>query len=157
MGNKIIVTVEGVPVGLNDKNQLTFTAKMAIDDDGQKNPDKDPDHQNDTNLHWQGKPLDATIDKYIVLPIFLFKLFAPIGLGSMCFLRNTRNGKTTYAVVGDKGPNKKIGEASPPVAEALGLDGNSLHGGTDAHEIEYTVELGVPALVDGKQFELQPS
>lgn len=153
----ILATLQDCPIGLNKDNHLTFTAKMAVDDDGLVNNDKDPDHQSDTNLHYEDKPLNSLVDKYIVLPMFLFAKFKPIGLGSLVHVRNTVNGKTSDAVVGDKGPNNKIGEGSQALASALGLDPNSLHGGTDAHDIEYDVVLGVAANVDGRQYTLTPS
>lgn len=159
MNYKIIATIEGWGIGVSTdgSNIMTFTAKAAIDNDGTEDRDHDPDHQNDTNLHFEGKPLDAYKDKFIVLPMKIFKMVKPILLGSHCHVTNMRNGKESAAVIGDKGPNNKLGEISPALAEALGLDPNARHGGTDAAIIQYEVQMGVAANVDGKQYELQPS
>ncbi len=56
------------------------------------------------------------------------------------------NGKITYAVFGDTGPNDIIGEASYATAASLGIDSNPETGGTDG-PVYYVVFTGATGRV----------
>lgn len=135
---------------------VEFTADMDVDCDGSGgNPFSDPYFQPDTRYHHNGLPLHAETVPYVVVPPVVLSRTKGKVLGSACEVTNLKNGKSTVAVVGDSGPSKKIGEGSPALCEALGLDPNPNHGGTSDFNIKYRIYVGTPALVNGIQYQLQ--
>ena len=139
-----------------DDSSVDYMAKAAVDTDGSGPLHGDPDAQADTSLHWMGNPLNADLDKYIVVPPAIITGVKGIVLGCQAFLTNTKNGLTTKAVVGDIGPHKKLGEISVATAKALGINPSPTKGGEDAHVVRYVLNPGIPALVDGKLYQLSP-
>lgn len=154
--SKVIGTWEGEDVTLHADGSITFRAKFAVDTDGCGPMHGDPDGQDDTSLHYQGKPLNADIDKYIVLPPGIITAVPGIVLGCKAHVLNTRTDMDSDAVVGDVGPHKRIGEGSVALANTLGIDPSPVSGGEEDHVCEYTVQPGVVAYVDGTLYELQP-
>jgi len=153
---RTIATIEGQNVVELNDGTVTYTSKAAIDSDGAGLSHGDPYWQNDTSLHdVDGHPLNADLDKYIVVPPIIPKSVVGIVLGCQAFVTNTINGLDTAAVVGDIGPRKKLGEISIACAKALGINRSPIVGGGDAHVIHYSIKPGVPALVDGKAYDLQ--
>jgi hypothetical protein len=116
-----------------------WKSDMDIDCDGVRVPgvcDENTDccFQNDTFCHAsRGGPLNAATLPYVVVPstssIWNYTNYH-IGCGSVVAV--IYNGKVTYAVVGDTGPNKIIGEGSYALAASLGIDRNPSTGGTDS-------------------------
>lgn len=158
MKTEIIATIQGCPITLitaDDGSEVVeFTADADIDCDGLGgNPFRDPYFQADTKLHNEGKALYAERENYVVVPPVVVEKTKGIVFGSRVTCLNESNGKKAVGVVGDEGPRSKIGELSVAFAEALGLDGNPNHGGTDRKIIQYRIEVGVPA--DG--YSLQKS
>jgi hypothetical protein len=131
---------------------LEWTAKMAVDTDGSGPLHGDPDAQKDTSLHVNGKPLNADVDRYIVVPPAIIQVVEGIVLGCHAVVTNTLNNKTTDAVVGDVGPAKKLGEASVATAAAVGVDPSPTRGGIEAHVIRYRIYPGMAA----RGYRLQP-
>ncbi|MBW8794874.1 MAG: glycoside hydrolase family 75 protein [Streptomyces sp.] len=121
------------------KNGAVFwKADMDIDCDGQRttncNEDRDPWYQDDTAFHQSdGKPLKAESLPYIVVPssssIWNYSSAGIKGGGVVAVIYNN---KVEYAVVGDTGPTKIIGEASYATAKALGIDPDPATGGADS-------------------------
>ncbi|MFF7467920.1 glycoside hydrolase family 75 protein [Streptomyces sp. NPDC008092] len=121
------------------KNGAVFwKADMDIDCDGQRttncNEDRDPWYQDDTAFHQSdGKPLKAESLPYIVVPssssIWNYSGAGIKGGGVVAVIYNN---KVEYAVVGDTGPTKIIGEASYATAKALGIDPDPATGGADS-------------------------
>ncbi|MEU6592489.1 glycoside hydrolase family 75 protein [Streptomyces sp. NPDC046881] len=121
------------------KNGAVFwKADMDIDCDGQRttncNEDRDPWYQDDTAFHQSdGKPLKAETLPYVVVPstssIWNYSSAGIKGGGVVAVIYNN---KVEYAVVGDTGPTKIIGEASYATAKALGIDPDPATGGTDS-------------------------
>jgi hypothetical protein len=74
-----------------------------------------------------------------------------------CKARASYRGRSVDCVVADIGPRRKIGELSPSAAQAIGLDPNPNHGGTDAHEVTYEIWPSIPATVNGTTYKLQPA
>lgn len=140
---------------LTEHGQVHFVADADIDDDGSGPSHGDPDHQGDTTLHLDGEPLNADVDLYIVVPPVIPTSVQGRVLGSQCVVTNRRNGKSSAAVVGDIGPKSKDGEISIALAKALGIDPNPNTGGEDSAVIEYLINPGVPAVVNGKAYALQ--
>lgn len=154
---RIIAVIESEQITeLNDES-VTYRAKLAVDTDGSGPLHGDPCAQKDTSLHLNGKPLNADIDKYIVVPPAIIHGVKGIVLGCQVHALNLKNGMQTDAVVGDIGPHKKLGEGSVAFAKALGVDPSPTSGGTEEHIIHYVLEPGRAATVDGKQYVLQPS
>ncbi|MFF1921870.1 glycoside hydrolase family 75 protein [Streptomyces sp. NPDC058221] len=121
------------------KNGAVFwKADMDIDCDGQVttacNEDTDPWFQDDTAFHTSGdKPLSAEKLPYVVVPsssgIWDYSGAGIKGGGVVAVIHGDR---VEYAVVGDTGPDKIIGEASYATAEALGIDPDPKTGGTES-------------------------
>ncbi|MDX2545640.1 glycoside hydrolase family 75 protein [Streptomyces sp. WI04-05B] len=121
------------------KNGAVFwKADMDVDCDGQRtskcNEDTDPWYQDDTAFHQSnGKPLKADSLPYVVVPsssgIWNYSGAGIKGGGVVAVIYNN---KVEYAVVGDTGPTKIIGEASYATAQALGIDPDPETGGTDS-------------------------
>jgi hypothetical protein len=121
------------------KNGAVFwKADMDIDCDGQVtgkcNGDTDPWFQDDTAFHQSdGKPLRADTLPYVVVPsassIWKYSGSGIKGGGVVAVIYNN---KVEYAVVGDTGPTKIIGEASYATANALGIDPDPETGGADS-------------------------
>lgn len=153
---RIIATIEGEPIIEDDDEKVSYRAKAAIDCDGAGSSHGDPYYQPDTSLHLNDLPLNADVDKYIVVPPGIINGVKGVVLGCLAHVRNSRNDRDTFAVVGDIGPHKKLGEISCACAAAIGLDPSPTHGGTDSHVIEYTIWPGRAAEVDGKRYDLQP-
>lgn len=154
---KIIGTIESEQIMEMDDGSVTYRAKAAVDTDGSGPLHGDPDAQADTSLHWQGKPLNADVDKYIVVPPAIISGVKGVVLGCQAFATNITNGRSTEAVVGDIGPHRKLGEVSVACAVALGIDPSPTRGGVDDHIIHYNLIPGKAANVDGKQYVLKPS
>jgi hypothetical protein len=155
--SRIIDTIEGEAITLDDDGKIHYRAKAAIDADGIGPSHGDPDKQNDTSLHHNGQPLNADVDQYIVVPPAIIAGVKPIVLGSQAHVTNTGNGKTCAAVVGDVGPHRKLGEISVACAKALGIPSSPVSGGVDEHVIKYVIEPGVPAVVNDVTYQLQSS
>jgi hypothetical protein len=122
-----------------DANGAVFwKADMDIDCDGQVtsacNSGTDPWFQDDTAFHQSdGKPLSAASLPYVVVPstsgIWNYKNSGIKGGGVVAVIYNN---KVEYAVVGDTGPTKILGEASYATAKALGIDPDPATGGADS-------------------------
>ena len=153
--SKIIATIEGEDIVLEDDGKVRYKAKAAIDADGSGPSHGDPDKQDDTSLHHNGQPLNADVDQYIVVPPAIISGVKPIVLGSQAHV--TFGGKTVPAVVGDIGPHRKLGEISVACARALSIPSSPVSGGVDEHVVEYVIEPGVAADVNGVNYQLQPS
>lgn len=153
---KILDTIEGCQIVFTDNQEIVFTAKAAIDTDGSGPLHGDPDAQRDTSLHHKGKPLNADVDQYIVLPPQIIAGVPGIVLGCQVYVENQSNHRAADAVVGDIGPHPKIGEISVALARALGVNPSPVSGGEDRHVIRYCVNPGVPAVVGDTEYELQP-
>lgn len=151
---RLIANIDGEDILEDADGMVYFIAKAAVDTDGVGPLHGDPCAQKETSL----KPnLNADLDRYIVVPPAIIHGVKGVVLGCRAHVLNTVNGKETEAVVGDIGPRKKLGEVSVATAEALGLDPSPNHGGTDDHIIQYRIYPGVPAIVEGKIYDLQRS
>ncbi|MCM2303913.1 MAG: glycoside hydrolase family 75 protein, partial [Elusimicrobia bacterium] len=115
-----------------------FTAKMAIDGDGPGGGhDGDATYQKETALKSNGVSLDARKVPFIVIPGDFSKAHKDVGLGD--FAAVTYGGKTYYAIVGDVGPRGVLGEGSPALAQAVGIDPNPKSGGIQSASVRYWI------------------
>ncbi|MGP8300018.1 glycoside hydrolase family 75 protein [Streptomyces inhibens] len=121
------------------KNGAVFwKADMDIDCDGQTtskcNADTDPWYQDDTAFpQSNGQPLNAEKLPYVVVPSSSgIWNYASAGIKGGGVVAVIYNNKVEYAVVGDTGPDKIIGEASYATAKGLGIDPDPENGGVDS-------------------------
>jgi hypothetical protein len=119
------------------KNGAVFwKADMDIDCDGQRtarcNENTDPWFQDDTAFHQSdGKPLRSDTLPYVVVPaVSGIWSYSGAGIKGGGVAAVIYGDKVQYAVVGDTGPTKAIGEASYATAMALGIDPDPETGGT---------------------------
>ncbi len=151
---RTIATIEGESIVEHDDGSVCFTAKAAIDSDGVGPHHGDKTAQDETTY----KPdLNADVDRYIVVPPAIRNGVEGVVMGCLALVVDTRTGKHTAAVVGDIGPRKKLGEISCATASAIGLNPSPVSGGTDSHVIKYVLFPGIPAVVEGKTYHLQPA
>ena len=155
---KIISIIENCPLNLDtEDNILSYLACGRIDTDGTGLSHGDKWHLKETSLKLDGKSLNADEDPFIVIPGKIVKGVKPVVLGSKVILINTKNNRSAAGVVGDIGPDNRLGEMARCLAIKLGVDPDPNTGGEDSHVIQYHIFLGVPANVNGKQYKLQPS
>lgn len=155
--SRLIAVIEGCEIWEEPNGRVWWISDMDIDCDGSGgNPDHDPYFQPDTSLHHNGKALDAYKEKYGVVPPAVVNGVKGVVLGAQMKITYLRTMKGVPAVCGDTGPTKKLGEASPAVASAIGINPNPNHGGEDGKFVLYEIWPGVPAMVDGIRYELQP-
>lgn len=109
---------------------VIMSGKMDIDDDGRGPSLGDPDYQNDTSLHQNGQPLDATQQLYVVSPPEIVENTIGDVVGCLCIV--TYNGLSAICVVGDRGPRGKGGEASVKTAQVLGIPSSPINGGVSS-------------------------
>ncbi|MFF4794356.1 glycoside hydrolase family 75 protein [Streptomyces sp. NPDC001276] len=121
------------------KNGAVFwKADMDIDCDGQRtthcNENIDPWFQNDTAFHQSnGRPLKSESLPYVVVPsASSIWNYAEAGIRGGSVVAVIHADKVEYAVVGDTGPSKIIGEASYATAKALGINPDPVTGGVNS-------------------------
>lgn len=155
-----LATIESEAVWLHDDGSFTFRAKAAIDGDGAGGNvwnEPIPPWQGDTSLHRNGQALNPNTECFIVLPPKIIGAVVPVVLGCKVRVWNLMNGIKQSAVVGDVGPQDKLGEISVELARRLEIPESPISGGVDDHIVFYRVWPGVPAVVDGITYPLQAS
>lgn len=90
---------------------------------------------------------------FCVIPPTLRNSVKPKFLGCHAQMENLQTGEVTNAVMGDIGPNGKLGEASMMAQERMGYKQNP-KSGISKRIIRYTLFPGVPAIVDGVKYRL---
>jgi hypothetical protein len=154
-GFKSTVWQTTLPSGLI---RVFFIADFDVDVDGiGGNPEHDKSFQPDTTLHHNGKAINPYEVSGVVVPGWLPKAVGPIVLGCKARATNLSTMQSYDAVVHDTGPLRKDGEGTPYLAEKLGINTNPNTGGEDLPIILYEIFPGVPAVVDGVYYKLQPS
>lgn len=153
------VGAEGFSSTLWQRNDgsIFFIADFDVDCDGGSNPEHDPYWQPNTSLHYNGKPIDAETVSGIVVPGWLLRSVGPIVLGCKARCTYLANMKSYDAVVHDTGPLTKNGEGTPYLAKKLGINPNPNYGGEDNNIVLYELWPGIPAIVDGVIYNLQPA
>lgn len=154
--SRTLGTIDKVTITERADGSVDWTAAARIDCDGSDNRHGDPCWQADTSLHYQGKAIDAESVPYVVVPPLIRDGVKGIVLGCNAVIENIETGDIVDAVCADIGPRRKIGELSCEAARRLGLSGNPNHGGTEEKIIRYRIFPGIPAVVDGITYTLQP-
>ncbi|HKP04456.1 MAG TPA: hypothetical protein VJU77_13975 [Chthoniobacterales bacterium] len=101
--------------------------------------------------------VDAAGVPYIVLPSHWRILAVGVVLGCKATVKDTKTGKVLNAAgVMDFGPKAKLGEASIACAKFFGIPSSPKNGGTSQKRFIYTFFPGVPAVINGVTYQLQP-
>ena len=107
------------------------------------------------------KYVDSATVPFIVVPPMITKGVAGIVMGCRAIVTNTNNGTSVEAVVADGGPSNHLGEISVACARAIGVPTGIAHaangGGATSPNIHYRLFPGLPAVVNGVIYPLQPS
>ncbi|WP_443062908.1 glycoside hydrolase family 75 protein [Streptomyces sp. NBC_00441] len=126
---------EATSVKCGAKGAVFWKADLDIDCDGQVtaacDPATDPAFHGDTAFHASdGRPLNAEKLPYVVVPapsgVWDYAKSGVKGGGVVAVVHGE---KVEYAVVGDVGPERIIGEASYATAKSLGIDPDPGSGG----------------------------
>lgn len=138
---------------LDEQERVFYVSDMDEDNDGPNgNPTHDPDWQGETSLQFEGKSIDSMTVAGVVVPSWLPNAVHGIVMGCQAMVTNLATGKTEPAVVYDKGPTRKSGEGSNLLCKRLDAEG-----GENRPLFVYEIFPGVPAVVDGVTYALQPS
>ena len=161
---RTIATIQGCPIYEGADGRCWMTADADIDCDGvddagsPNNIYKDPYYQPDTSLHNNGQALNALTERYIVRPPAAIKGVSDIVIGCQARVHYLKTGLIKEGVVGDQGPQAKVGELSVAMADAIGMPSNPNTGGEENFGmVVYEWWPGKAAVVDGKSYKLQPS
>lgn len=101
--------------------------------------------------------VDAASVPYIVLPGHWRAQAVGVVLGCKATVKDNKTGKILNAAgVLDFGPKAKLGEASIACAKFFGIPSSPKDGGTDEKRFIYTFFPGVPAVINGVTYQLQP-
>ena len=101
--------------------------------------------------------VDAASVPYIVLPSHWRQEAIGVVLGCKAIVEDTKTGKILEAAgVLDFGPRTKLGEASVACAEFFGVPSSAKDGGTSEKRFIYTFFPGIPAVINGVTYQLQP-
>ena len=103
-----------------------------------------------------GKYLNADKDKYTVVPPQIRSMVPPVVMGCHARVTNMQTGVVSEAVVGDIGPKDKTGECAYCLAKILNPS-ITYNTGDDRRTYLYELWPGKPAVVDGKEYALQPA
>lgn len=139
-----------------DGHYVAFISDLDICNDGSGPPHGDPSYQSQTAYYNGGKYLNADKDKYIVIPPQVRKMVPPVVMGCQARMTNLLTGKWSAAVTGEIGPDDKTGEAAYCLAKDLN---HKIGHNSGDSRLVYLYELwpGIPALVDGKLYKLEPA
>lgn len=209
--SKVIATIAGIPITLQDDGSVTFTAGMASCGDGangqtsgigcyapagsklpawdylanagspgggwwgivtkngvpviQGESDPAPGYYvSPTRYQIKGKSQydpfaypDAETVPYAVTPPQIVKGVGPVVIGCRATITDLHTGKVLEAGVLELGPKHSVGEASMAACKAFGIPFSPKNGGTSEKRFLYTFFPGVPAIVNGVTYPLQPS
>jgi len=101
--------------------------------------------------------VDAASVPYIVLPSHWRRLAVGVVLGCKATVKDIKTGKVLNAAgVLDFGPRAKVGEASIACAQFFDVPASPKNGGTSEKRFIYTFFPGVPAVINGITYQLQP-
>ena len=105
----------------------------------------------------QRRYVDAEEVPFIVVPPQVVFGVSGTVLGCQARVTDRRSGLCVEAVVADLGPRTRCGEISIAAARALRVDADPRRGGEAARVFWYELWPGVPAVVAGRRFALQPA
>lgn len=135
---------------------IAFVGDLDICNDGTGPSHDDPSYQSETAYYNGGKFLNADKDKYIVIPPQVRSMVPDVVMGCQARMTNLSTGVWSAAITGEIGPDDKTGEAAYCLAKEL--NPKISHNTGDSRRI-YLYELwpGIPAVVEGKVYKLEPA
>ena len=154
---KELLTIEPVTIyEAFEGRYVSFISDLDVCNDGSGPSHGDQYYQSQTAYYNGGKYLNADVDKYIVVPPQIRSGVQPVVMGCQARLTNLLTGKWHAAVVGDIGPSNKTGEAAYCLAHIIEP---KITYNTGSSERIYLYELwpGIPAVVEGKTYKLEPA
>lgn len=156
-----LITIGPVTIKEKDNGQyIRFISDLDVCNDGSGPSHGDPYYQSQTAYYSGGidggKYLNADKDKYIVIPPQIRYLVPPTVMGCKARLTNLKTEVTYDAVTGEIGPDDQTGEAAYCLCKIV--NPSVTHNSGDK-ALNYLYELwpGVPAVVEGMTYKLQPS
>jgi Fungal chitosanase of glycosyl hydrolase group 75 len=143
-------------IGTEGDGYVAFCSNLDVCNDGSGPAHGDPYHQSQTAYYNGGKYLNADKDKYIVIPPQVRSAVAPAVMGCQARMTNLLTADWNDAVTGEIGPDNKTGEAAYCLAKLINpkITHNS---GDDRRIYLYELWPGIPAVVDGKTYKLEPA
>lgn len=135
---------------------VLFLSDLDVCSDGSGDSHGDPCYQSETAYWNGGKFLNADVDRYIVIPPQIRSMVGPIVMGCQARVTNLTTGQWFSAVTGEIGPDDKTGEAAICLAQMLN-PGVTVGAGDERRIYLYELFPGIPAVVDGKRYDLEPA
>jgi len=154
---ELLLTISGIPIFTGyDGHYVCFISNLDVCTDGTGDSHGDDYHQDENAYYNGGKYLNADEDQYIVIPPQVRSMVAPVVMGSQARATDLRTGKWYPALTGEIGPPDKTGEAAYCLAKKLNpkVTANS---GDSRVIFLYELWPGIPAVVDGKHYKLEPA
>jgi hypothetical protein len=154
---ELLLEIDGVPIFTGYGGMyVCFISNLDICNDGSGPKHGDPSYQSQTAYYNNGKFLNADKDKYVVTPPQVRRLVKPTIMGCQARLTRLDKGEWSAAVCGEVGPDDKTGEASYCLAKELN---SSISYNVGDTRLIYLYEFwpGIPAVVDGKAYRLEPA
>jgi hypothetical protein len=154
---RVLLQISGVNIYTNeDGSYVCFKSNLDVCNDGTGPAHGDPHHQAQTAYYNGGKYLNADTDRYMVIPPQIRQMVPSVVMGCQAKLTNLETDASSAAVTGDIGPSSKTGEAAYCLAKIVNPNvGHNI--GDDKQIYFYELWPGVPAVVDGKTYHLQPA
>lgn len=154
--NELITIDDGCTIWASEGGHyIRFISDLDICNDGTGPDYDDPSYQSETAYYNGGKFLNADVDKYIVIPPQVRKMVPPVVMGCQGRLTNVVTGVWYDAVTGEIGPDYITGEAAYCLSEIV-CPAVTHNCGNDSTIFLYELWPGIPAVVDGKTYKLEP-
>jgi hypothetical protein len=154
---KALMEIGGVTIYATPKGDyLCFVSNLDVCTDGSGPSHGDDYHQDETAYYNGGAFLNASRDRYVVVPPQIRSGVDPVVMGCQAKLTRLDTGQSSPALVGDIGPEDKTGEAAICLAKLMNPKVTANSGDS---RLIYFYELfpGRPAVVDGKRYKLEPA
>jgi hypothetical protein len=152
-----LMTVGTVTIYATAKGDyICFVSDLDVCTDGTGKHYGDKSPQDETAYYNGGKFLNADKDKYIVIPPQVRSAVDPVVMGCQAKLTRLDTMENSPALCGEIGPDTKTGEAAICLAKKMNPQVTANSGDS---RLIYFYELwpGVPAVVDGKHYKLEPA
>jgi hypothetical protein len=154
---KPLITIGGVTIYATAKGDyVCFVSNLDVCTDGTGQHFGDKTAQNETAYYNGGKFLNASKDKYIVVPPQVRSMVSPTVMGCQARLTRLDSMVKSDAVTGDIGPSDKTGEAAICLAKLMNPKVTA-NCGDDSLIYFYELFPGKAAIVDGKHYKLEPA
>lgn len=149
-----LMTISGVTIYSNaEGSYIQFRSNLDVCTDGTGKSHGDKSHLDQTAY---SPSLNADRDPYVVVPPQVRGAVAPTVMGCKARVTRISTKKIEEAVCGEIGPSDKTGECAIVLAKKLN-PAVSANVGDSKKDYLYELWPGVPAVVNGKTYKLQPA